>query len=80
MTEEQIRTALATAIVQSGYDETDETDTAVDLYEWHHCFDTPACGGNKAPPQPCPCSGVPYLSEAVWAKVGPVIRELMERR
>ncbi len=77
MTEEEIRAALATAIVQSGYDDTDESEDAVMLFEWHHCFDTPACGGLRTPPSPCPCSGVPYLSEAVWAKVGPVIRGLL---
>lgn len=70
---QKIRCALATAIVQSGYEEADESDTAVELFEWHHCFDTPARGGNRTPPQPCACSGVPYLSEAVWAKVWPAI-------
>ncbi len=77
MTDEELRAAIATAIVQSGYDDTDESDDAVMLFEWHHCFDQPNCGAGQTPPSPCPCSGVPYLSERVWAHVGPVVRAAM---
>jgi hypothetical protein len=69
VTEEQIRSALASALIQSGCDEEDGPD----IFEWHHCFDTPACPGAT---RPCPCSGVPFISTAVWEHLAPVIAAL----
>lgn len=71
MTQEEIRSAIATAIVQAGYEEGAEDGPS--LFEWHHCFDTPACRGDSGP---CACSGVPYISDAVWDRLGPVIDKI----
>lgn len=69
MTDEELRIELATALVRLGAAE----DEAV-LFQWHPCVDTPACRAVADPKAPCACSGIPYLSDATWAEIAPIIR------
>lgn len=56
---ELLRIALGTGLIQSGYIDQDE-DGTVDVLQWHACTACPRVDGR------CACSGMPYLSDAVW--------------
>ncbi|WP_157239530.1 hypothetical protein [Catenuloplanes japonicus] len=74
LTEERIRAAIGAVIVQSGcYDADDNDPNAPDYLQWHHCHDEPACPGAT---RPCACSGVPYVSDALWAHLQPIVDRL----
>ena len=62
------RTTIAAAIIRSGVYDSDE----VDLLQWHPC---PGCPRREF----CGCSGVPYISDEVWALLGPVVEQIRER-
>lgn len=70
MTAEQLRIELAKALVRASPDEPG------DIFEWHACVDQPACKAAVDKTQPCACSGVPYLSDAAWAELQPLIRRI----
>jgi hypothetical protein len=70
MTIEELRIELAKAIVRV------DDAGAGDLFEWHACVDTPACSAAADPKAPCACSGIPYLSDAAWAELAPIIRRI----
>lgn len=70
-TVEELRIEIATALVRLGAGE----DEGV-LFEWHPCVDTPACRAAQTPPGPCACSGIPYLSDAAWTELSPIIRRI----
>lgn len=78
LSDEEVRMALGAAFTRAGYppDDPDAAD-AVDLFQWHHCVGVPACTGHDG--GPCACAGSPYLSDAIWAHVGPVINLLRAR-
>ncbi len=69
MTEEEVREALARALIQ--FDDEDGPG----MFEWHPCR-VPACRARHDPPQPCPCAGAPYLSEDAWQAILPTLREI----
>jgi hypothetical protein len=71
--EEVLRHKLASAIIRSGYDESDENGE-IDLTEWYECYDNPNCSIRNGT-GPCPCAGVPYLSDAVWEQIKLVLTE-----
>lgn len=61
--EEQLRIAIGTALIQSGYEDQDPDTGTIDTLEWHRCPDCPREEG------PCACSGIPYLSDDIWNKI-----------
>jgi hypothetical protein len=67
-TVEELRIEIAKALVRAGGDD------AGDLFEWHACVDQPACRATKTPPEPCACAGYPYLSDAAWSELQPIIQ------
>ena len=66
---DELRIEIAKALVRAGED---------DLFEWHPCTGAIACQAIKQPPQPCPCSGTPYLSDAAWNELAPIIRRIQQ--
>lgn len=62
--EEQLRVAIGTAIIQSGYLDQEEDGTEIELLQWHRCPNCPM--GEQTP---CACSGVPFLSDVVWDRI-----------
>lgn len=71
MNEEQLRYELGFALI--GFDDEDD---GRELFEWHQCFMQPNCRDNVG--QPCPCSGVPYLSDEAWKNIKPIIERIMD--
>lgn len=62
--EHELRLALGIAIVRSGYyDQDDETGT-IDVIQTVACEACPVPQTRK-----CGCSGMPYLSDEIWAVV-----------
>lgn len=72
-TVEELRIELAKAFVRIGCAEDEGA-----LFQWHPCVDTPACRAAMTPPGPCACSGIPYLSDAAWAEIAPIIRRIQQ--
>lgn len=62
--EKNLRIAIGTALIQSGYLDQDPETGTIDVLQWHPC---PECPGKGE--RPCACSGIPYLSDAVWEKI-----------
>lgn len=73
VTAEKLRIELATALIRCGAGEDEGA-----LFEWHPCVDTPACRAAADPKAPCPCSGVPYLSDKAWAELAPIVRRIQQ--
>lgn len=71
MTVEQLRIEIAKALLRAGGEECDGA-----LFQWHPCVDTPACRAAADPKAPCACSGIPYLSDAAWGEIAPIIRRI----
>jgi hypothetical protein len=71
VTAEELRIEIAKALVRAG-------DDPADLYEWHPCVDTPSCRAAADPKSPCACSGIPYLSDAAWNELAPIIRRIQQ--
>lgn len=63
-TDERDRINVATAFIHSGAHDSDE----IDPLQWRACEST--CS------RKCGCSGVPYISDALWQHLGPVIANL----
>jgi len=72
VTAEELRIEIAKALVRAAGDEMG------DLFEWHPCTGAIACQARKQPPQPCPCAGSPYLSDAAWGELAPIIRRIQQ--
>jgi hypothetical protein len=71
--EERDRFLLGCAVIQSGYVDQDEDAPGwFDILQWHPCFEEANCRARDNT-GPCACSGVPFISDEVWAKVGPVV-------
>jgi hypothetical protein len=71
-TVEKLRIEIAKALVRVGADESDA------IFEWHACVHQPACPAAAELPAPCPCAGVPYLSDEAWAELAPIIRRIQQ--
>lgn len=72
LTEEEMRILLGCTLVQARVVPVDE-DAGLDALQWHPCVDNENCraaqdGG------PCACSGIPYVSDALWAHLAPVMK------
>lgn len=62
--EKNLRIAIGTALIQSGYLDQDPIYGTINALQWHPC---PECPGKGE--RPCACAGVPYLSDEVWEKI-----------
>lgn len=67
---ERLRIALGTALLPFA-----DPDDGPALLQWHPCVGTPACRAAADPPGPCPCSGIPYLSDEAWAALRGALAE-----
>ncbi len=65
--EAELRQAVGSAIIQSGYEDQDFDDPqSWDLLQWHPCEDT--C-------RKCGCAGVPWISDQLWPFLKAVIED-----
>jgi hypothetical protein len=75
-TEERDRFLLGCALIQSGFVDQDEDAPGwFDILQWHPCFEEANCRARDNS-GPCACSGVPFIADEVWAKVGPVVEQI----
>lgn len=65
--DEAARIAIGAALIRSGVYDNDD----MDLLQWHPCEGCPRRDGPRR--GKCACSGVPYVADAVWKELGPVI-------
>ncbi len=76
--EELLRIAIGTGLIQSGYYDQDPDTGIIGVVQWHPCPECPRPETGR-----CGCSGVPYLSQAIWDaadKFGDLTRALVALR
>lgn len=71
LTEVELRVLLGCALVQARVLEGDENDPAA--LQWHPCVDNAACRAAQGAGR-CACSGIPYVSDELWAQLAPVMK------
>lgn len=71
LTEEELRVLLGCAMVQARV--FDDEDDDPDALQWHPCVDNVNCRAAQDA-GPCACSGIPYVSDALWAQLAPVMK------
>ncbi len=59
--DELLRIAIGTGLIQSGYYDQDPDTGTIDVVQWHPCPECPEPRTGR-----CGCSGIPYLSQAIW--------------
>jgi uncharacterized protein YuzE len=71
LTEAEMRILLGCAMVQARVfdDEPDDPDAL----QWHPCVDSGNCRAAENTGS-CACSGIPYISDALWAHLAPVMK------
>lgn len=71
LTEVELRILLGCALVQARVLEDDEDDPVA--LQWFACVDNAACQAAQGSGR-CACSGIPYVSNELWAQLAPVMK------